>query len=145
MEVIIMFKKEENVETVLRLREMLVRALMADNQVMQELVLSKLEELDLKRKDELKYAEKIIDSNSGDNAFKKLAQTAENGVKKAAGLASTGTRNVAKVTGVAASKADRVALKAIEKSVIAANSTRLKSENVFSGLKDAFMEGWNNA
>jgi hypothetical protein len=145
MEVIIMFKKEENVETVLRLREMLVRAMMADNQVMQDLVLNKLEELDLKRKDELKYAEKIIDSNSGDNAFKKLAQTAENSVKKAAGLASTGTRNVAKVTGKAASKVDRAALKAIEKSVIAANSTRLKSESVFSELKDAFMEGWNNA
>jgi hypothetical protein len=145
MEVIIMFKKEENVETVLRLREMLVRAIMAENDVMQELVLSKLEELDLKRKDELKYAVKIIDSNSSDNAFKKLAQTAENGVKKAAGLASTGTMNVAKVTGEAASKVDRAALKAIEKSVIAANSTRLKSESVFSGIKDAFMEGWNNA
>jgi hypothetical protein len=145
MEVIIMFKKEENVETVLRLREMLVRAMMAENQVIQELVLSKLEELDLKRKDELKYVEKIVDSNSGDNVFKKLAQTAENGVKKAAGLASTGTRNVAKVTGKAASKVDRAAMKAIEKSVIAANSTRLKSESVFSGLKDAFMEGWNNA
>jgi len=140
-----MFKKEENVETVLRLREMLVRAIMAENDVMQELVLSKLEELDLKRKDELKYAVKIIDSNSSDNAFKKLAQTAENGVKKAAGLASTGTMNVAKVTGEAASKVDRAALKAIEKSVIAANSTRLKSESVFSGIKDAFMEGWNNA
>lgn len=140
-----MFKNENNVETVLRLREMLVRAMMAKNDVMQELVLSKLEELDLKRKDELKYAEKIIDSKSGNNAIKKLAQTAENGVKKAAGLASTGTRNVAKVTGVAASKVDRAALKVIEKSVIAANSTRLKSESVFSGLKDAFMEGWNNA
>ncbi|RAK10288.1 hypothetical protein C8C77_1084 [Halanaerobium saccharolyticum] len=140
-----MFKEENNVETVLRLREMLVRAMMAENDVMQELVLSKLEELDLKRKDELKYAEKIIDSKSGDNAFKKLAQTAENGVKKAAGLASTGTRNVAKVTGVAASKVDRAALKAIEKSVIAANSTRLKSESVFSELKEAFMKGWNNA
>jgi len=145
MEVIIMFKNENNVETVLRLREMLVRAMMAENNVMKELVLSKLEELDLKRKDELKYAEKIIDSKSGDNAIKKLAQTAENGVKKAAGLASAGTRNVAKVTGMAASKVDRAALKAIEKSVIAANSTRLKSESVFSGLKDAFMEGWNNA
>jgi hypothetical protein len=140
-----MFKNENNVETILRLREMLVRAIMAENDVMQKLVLSKLEELDLKRKDELKYAEKIIDSKSGDNALKKLAQKAENGVKKAAGLASTGTRNVAKVTGVAASKVDRAALKAIEKSVIAANSTRLKSESVFSGLKDAFMEGWNNA
>jgi len=140
-----MFKNENNVETVLRLREMLVRAMMAENNVMKELVLSKLEELDLKRKDELKYAEKIIDSKSGDNAIKKLAQTAENGVKKAAGLASAGTRNVAKVTGMAASKVDRAALKAIEKSVIAANSTRLKSESVFSGLKDAFMEGWNNA
>jgi len=140
-----MFKNENNVETVLRLREMLVRAMMAENDVMQELVLSKLEELDLKRKDELKYAEKIIDSKSGDNAIKKLAQTAKNSVKKAAGLASAGTRNVAKVTGVAASKVDRAALKAIEKSVIAANSTRLKSESVFSGLKDAFMEGWNNA
>jgi hypothetical protein len=145
MEVITMFKKENNVETVLRLREMLVRAMMAENDVMQELVLNKLEELGLKRKDELKYAEKIIDSKSGNNALKKLAQTAENGVKKAADLASTGTRNVAKVTGVAASKVDRAALKAIEKSVIAANSTRLKSESVFSGLKDAFMEGWNNA
>jgi hypothetical protein len=140
-----MFKNENNVETVLRLREMLVRAMMAENDVMQELVLSKLEELDLKRKDELKYAEKIIDSKSGDNAIKKLAQTAKNSVKKAAGLASAGTRNVAKVTGVAASKVDRAALEAIEKSVIAANSTRLKSESVFSGLKDAFMEGWNNA
>jgi hypothetical protein len=140
-----MFKNENNVETVLRLREMLVRAMMAENYVMQELVLSKLEELDLKRKDELKHAEKIIDSKSGDNAFMKLAQTAENGVKKAGGLVSTGTRNVAKVTGMAASKVDRAALKAIEKSVIAANSTRLKSESVFSGLKDAFMEGWNNA
>jgi len=140
-----MFKNKNNVETLLRLREMLVRAMMAENEVMQELVLNKLEELDLKRKDELKYAEKLIDSKSGDNAIKKLAQTAENGVKKAAGLASTGTRNVAKVTGVAASKVDRAALKAIEKSVIVANSTRLKSESVFSGLKDAFMEGWNNA
>lgn len=140
-----MFKNENNVETVLRLREMMVRAMMAENDVMQELVLNKLEELGLKRKDEFKYAEKIIDSKRGDNAFKKLAQTAENGVKKAAGLASAGTRNVAKVTGAAASKVDRAALKAIEKSVIAANSTRLKSESVFSGLKDAFMEGWNNA
>jgi hypothetical protein len=140
-----MFKNKNNVETVLRLREMLVRAMMAENDLMEELVLNKLEELDLKKKDELKYAEKIIDSKSGDNAFKKFAQTAENSVKKAAGLASTGTRNVAKVTGVAASKVDRAALKAIEKSVIAANSTRLKSESVFSGLKDAFMEGWNNA
>jgi hypothetical protein len=140
-----MFKNENNVDTILRLREMLVRAMMAENDVMQELVLSKLEELDLKRKDELKYAEKIIDSKSGDNTIEKLAQTAENGVKKAAGLASTGIRNVAKVTGAAASKVDRAALKAIEKSVIAANSTRLKSESVFSGLKDAFMEGWNNA
>ena len=51
-----MFKNENNVETVLRLREMLVRAMMAENDVMQELVLSKLEELDLKRKDELKHA-----------------------------------------------------------------------------------------
>ena len=140
-----MFKNENNVETVLRLREMLVRAMMAENNVMQELVLNKLEELDLKRKDELKYAKKIIDSKSGDNAIKKFAQTAENGVKKAAGLASTGTRNVAKATGMAASKVDRAALKAIEKSVIATNSTRLKSESVFSGLKEAFMEGWNNA
>ena len=140
-----MFKNEKNVETVLKLREMLVRAMMAENDIMQDLVLNKLEELGLKRKDELKYAEKIIDSKSGDNTIKKLAQTAENGVKKAAGLASTGTRNVAKVTGVAASKVDRAALKAIEKSVIAANSTRLKSESVFSGLKEAFMEGWNNA
>ena len=140
-----MFKNENNVETVLRLREMLVRAMMAENDVMQELVLNKLDELGLKRKDELKHAEKIIDSKSGGNAFKKLAQTAENGVKKAAGLASAGTKNVAKVTGVAASKVDRAALKAIEKSVIAANSTRLKSESVFSELKDAFMEGWNNA
>ena len=140
-----MFKNENNVETVLRLREMLVRAMMAENDVMQELVLNKMEELGLKRKDELKHAEKIIDSNSGDNVINKLAQTAENGVKKAAGLAAAGTRNVAKVTGVAASKVDRAALKAIEKSVIAANSTRLKSESVFSGLKDAFMEGWNNA
>jgi len=140
-----MFKNENNVETVLRLREMLVRAMVAENDVMQELVLNKLEELNLKPKDELKYAEKIIDSKSGGNVLKKIAQTAENGVKKAAGLASAGTRNVAKVTGVAASKVDRAALKAIEKSVIAANSTRLKSENVFSGLKDAFMEGWNNA
>ena len=140
-----MFKNENNVETVLRLREMLVRAMIAENAVMQDLVLSKLEELDLKRKDELKYAEKVIDSKSGDNVIKKLAQTAENGVKKAAGLASTGTMNVAKVTGMAASKVDRAALKAIEKSVIVANSTRLKSESVFSGLKDAFMDGWNNA
>jgi len=140
-----MFKNENNVETVLRLREMLVRAMVAENDVMQELVLNKLEELNLKPKDELKYAEKIIDSKSGGNVLKKIAQTAENGVKKAAGLASAGTRNVAKVTGVAASKVDRAALKAIEKSVIAANSTRLKSESVFSGLKDAFMEGWNNA
>lgn len=140
-----MFKNENNVETVLRLREMLVRAMMAENDVMQELVLSKLEELELKRKDELKYAEKLIDSKSGDNTIKKLAQTAENGVKKVAGLAFSGTRNVAKVTGVAASKVDRAALKAIEKSVIAANSTRLKSESIFSGLKEAFMEGWNNA
>jgi len=100
---------------------------------------------EVKSKDELKYAEKIIKSENADNAFKKVAQTAEDGVKKAAGLASTGTRKVAKVTGVAASKVDRAALKAIEKSVIAANSTRLKSESVFSGLKDAFMEGWNNA
>ncbi|MGP3779375.1 hypothetical protein ACTWKD_11135 [Halanaerobium saccharolyticum] len=140
-----MFKNENNVKTVLRLREMLVRAMVAENDVMQELVLSKLEELDFKRKDELKHAEKIIDSNSGDNVINKLAQTAENGVKKAGALASTGTRNVAKVTGMAASKVDRAALKAIEKSVIAANSTRLKSESIFSGLKDAFMEGWNNA
>jgi hypothetical protein len=145
MEVIIMFKNENNVEAVLRLREMLVRAMMAENNVMQELVLNKLEELNLKKKDELKYAEKIIDSKSGDNVINKLTQTAENGVKKAARLASTGTRNVAKVTGVAASKVDRAALKAIEKSVIAANSTRLKSESVFSELKEAFMEGWNNA
>jgi hypothetical protein len=140
-----MFKKEENIETVLRLREMLVRAMMAENDVMQELVINKLEELDLKSKDEIKYAEKVIDSNSGDNAFKKLAQTAENSFKKAAGLVSTGTKNAAKVTGKGASKVDRAALKAIEKSVIAANSTRLKSEIVFSELKDAFMEGWNNA
>ncbi|KXS47692.1 MAG: hypothetical protein AWL62_2482 [Halanaerobium sp. T82-1] len=40
-----MFKEENNVETVLRLREMLVRAMMAENDVMQELVLSKLEEI----------------------------------------------------------------------------------------------------
>jgi hypothetical protein len=120
-----MFKKEENIETVLRLREMLVRAMMAENDVMQELVINKLEELDLKSKDEIKYA--------------------ENSFKKAAGLVSTGTKNAAKVTGKGASKVDRAALKAIEKSVIAANSTRLKSEIVFSELKDAFMEGWNNA
>jgi predicted transcriptional regulator len=75
---------------------MLVRAIMAENDVMQELVLSKLEELGLKKNDELKYAEKLIDSKSDDNAIKKLAQTAENGVKKAAGLASIGTRNVLK-------------------------------------------------
>jgi hypothetical protein len=140
-----MLKNENNVETVLRLREMLVRAMMADNDVMQQLVLNKLEELGLKRKDEFKYAEKVIKSDEGGNAFKKVAQTAENGAKKAASLAAAGTRNVAKVTGVAASKVDRAALKAIEKSVIAANSTKLKSESVLSGLKDAFMEGWNNA
>ncbi|MFP4021368.1 MAG: hypothetical protein ACLFUK_07160 [Halanaerobium sp.] len=85
-----MFKNENNVETVLRLREMLVRAMMADNDVMQQLVLNKLEKLGLKHKEELKYAGKIIDSKSGDNVFKKVAQTAENGVKKAAGLASAG-------------------------------------------------------
>ena len=54
-----MFKNENNVETVLRLREMLVRAMMAENDVMQELVLNKMEELGLKRKDELKHAEKL--------------------------------------------------------------------------------------
>ncbi|PTW01331.1 hypothetical protein C8C76_105111 [Halanaerobium saccharolyticum] len=140
-----MFKNDNNVETVLRLREMLVRAMMAENDVMQELILNKLKELGLKRKGELKYAEEVIGSDKADNAFKKVAQITENGAKKAASLATAGTRNVARVTGVAASKVDRAALKTIEKSVIAANFTRLKTESVFSGLKDAFMEGWNNA
>ena len=49
---------------------------------MQELVLNKLDELGLKRKDELKYAEKIIASKSGDMPLRSLLRQLRMALKR---------------------------------------------------------------